>query len=684
MSIRSNKNSKNQLPRFATIALVTEPQSATPRMLESELCFYTSHDKKPCFVDLTIFRDGEKICSNNSGLWHGPFRGRAELIEELEPAFRDQVSPLAESSVNNNLFTLRYWWRIFDAVEAADSSIQIVTSTAHLSDIHRQYAIDSGMSRAHFNIFVRLVNTTRVALKLRELHWIPPAEDEDVNRHLPPQWQTKFIRHKLKNRWLCVLDRWALADSLREKGAPLVTQDAAPGEYAQHLRLLRNYQHFDFIASAVEHPRPTQEQLLPGSSPGIFFNRGYSILEMISGRYPDGEDIRAAFYLCLATTGWNPAVILGLDVNDESFLTPHPKDPNRYVLRGTKARAKDSEQLNEGLYKSIGGAGFILRTLIARTAPLREQLRKELIECQHRYTRAGNTPEVSRDLWKRIIKLEQGIRSPWLFVSKTHVGIFWLHDRNYANGVRNKTDSYLADLITNLNKNQPEDRQLTLITATDFRDAYAARVYQVSGGSVLAVMKALSHRRLKSTSIYLTNTLLREEHRKLFSTLSNGLWADIEKNGRVDPTILAMLSRHGPATAEQHERLDEYRTLMRSRIGVGCKDPWNPPKHIDPNFEPDGESLCSVHRCTLCLENAVLLLESMPGLCRRLAELRYLQATMSIGAFLASSYPQEMENTELALLLFNASAVAEHLSEWENRIANGTHRVVEFDGVATL
>ncbi|CAJ0863786.1 hypothetical protein R77569_01649 [Ralstonia mannitolilytica] len=684
MSIRANSNTKDQLPKRGTLALVATEERLTPSAPEDPLRFYTSHPKKPCFVDLTVFRDGEQQRSKNGGVWNGPYQGRALLIMELAPAIRDQVAPLAEPSVKTNLLSLRSWWRTFDAIEAADASAPVVTSTAHLSDVHRQFAIDSGMSREAFNTFLRLANTTRLALGLRKLHWMSPADDRNTNRQLPPQWQTKFIRHKLKHRWLAVLNRWALADELRKQGAPLVGQGTDPEVWAEQSRLLRNYQHFDMVVAAIGHPRPTKELLLAGLSVYAFHKRGYNTFDMVRGRYPDGDNIRAAFHLCLATTGWNPAVLLSLDVTDESFLISHPKDPGRYILRGMKARAGGSEQLSEGLYKSIGGAGFILQALIARTAPLREQLRKELLECKHPTEDGGIATENIRTQRERIATLEQGIRSPWLFVSKTQSGIQWLDDDNYSTSVAKQTSSYLGDLITNLNKHQPEDRQLALITATDFRDAYAAHVYQVSGGSVLAVMKALGHLLLSSTTIYLSNTLLKEEHRKLFSRLSNGFWADIEAHGRVDPTILAMLSRYGPATAEQHERLHEYRTLLRSRIGVACKDPLNPPKHIDPEFEPDGKSVCFVQRCTLCLENGVILPESMPGLCKRLAELRHLQATMSVGAFLASSYPTEITNTELALLGFDAGAVAQHLSDWESRISNGTHRVIEFDGVGIL
>ncbi|WP_230753315.1 hypothetical protein, partial [Ralstonia solanacearum] len=103
-------------------------------------------------------------------------------------------------------------------------------------------------------------------------------------------------------------------------------------------------------------------------------------------------------------------------------------------------------------------------------------------------------------------------------------------------------------------------------------------------------------------------------------------------------------------------------------------------RHIAPAFKPDGKSMCSVQRCTLCLENAVILPESLPGLCKRLAELRYIRASMGVGPFLESTFPEELENTELALLAFDEKDVRQLTEDWERRIASGEHRVIEFDG----
>lgn len=677
MSIRASNNTKNHSSQHNSAqSTVTELPSASG-VLDDPLRFFTHHPHRPRFVDLTTLRDGEKKPPARNGDRLGTFRGRPELIGELAPAIRDQVVHLAPHSVTHLLNSVRTWWRLFDAMEAADAGIQVVASVAHLTDLHRQYAHDSEMDREAFSVFLRLVNITRAALGLRRLHWDSP-EKRDVNRHLPPQWQTNLVRHKLKHRWLAAVERWEIADALREKGTPLVNRKTDAAIYEEQARLLHNYQYFDAVIARTGHARPSQEQFFIDVRRSSFYRRGLNMFEMVRGSYPDSDDIRAAFHLCLATTGWNPAVLLSLDVN-EACLESHPKNPSRYVLRGRKARAGGSEQVTEGLFKTRGGAGFILRTLMERTAPLREQLNNELLILQARLEGASESSGDVVKIRKRVMALREAVRSPWLCVSRKF-RIHWLHDRNFSHSVEKVTSSYLRDFIIKINECSPEDKKISLFTASDLRDAYAANVYRASGGSVLAVMKALGHRHVKTTSIYLNNNLLRDEHRKLFDTFSWALWEKAVTHGRIDSTVLAHWSRYGEVTPEHSERLCNYRELLRSRLGIGCKDPLHPPKHIAPDFEPDGESMCSVQRCTLCTENAVIFPESLPGLCKRLVELRQLRASMGVGAFLESSFLTELENTELALLAFDADEVAQQIRTWEGRVASGAHRIIQFDG----
>lgn len=682
MGIRANNNRKNRLPNSINGPLVLVESLPAVTSVGDPLIFLTAHPTKSCLVNLTVFRDGTAL-QPREGAWRaGPFAGRPALIAELAPAIQDTLTPLAKKSVEQYLVALRAWWRVFDAVDSASPAIPVVASVADLTDVHRRYALDKGMDRWVFNNFLRLADITRAALGLKRLYWVPP-EGKESRKHLPSRWQTDIVRHTLKHRWFAVLRRWAVADALRQRREPLVGQSEQPELYVEQTRLLANYTRFDAIVAKSGHPRPRMELLSDGTSMDVFYARGFSVEDMLLGSYPDGEDIRGALHLCLATTGWNPAVLLNLDAN-ESFLEPHPKDPGRYILRGIKDRAGGTEQVSEGLFKSQGSAAFILTTLMSRTAPLREQLKIDLHGCLGRLEMAASKRQETNALRQEIANLERGIRSPWLYVSKVTASILWLEDDNFAKAREDVTGSYLGSLITQINQRQPKDRQVSRFTATTLRKAHAAYIYRISGGSIFAVMKALNHRNPNTTAEYLNNTLLKEEHRKLFSTFGMALWDEIRTRGRVDPTILAKWSRDGTVTPEQRERLDTYRELLRSRIGVGCKDPLHPPSHIAPAFNPDGKSTCPVHRCTLCFENAVILPESLPGLCKRVAELRYIRASMSVGPFLESSFSEELENTELALLAFDKKEVQQLTEDWEHRIASGDHRVIEFDGAEMI
>lgn len=687
MGIRTNTNTKDHLRQNEGALRLSLVESAAAQPLASDpLRFYTSHKTKACAVDLSVFRTGQATRPLTGGSWAGPFTGRPELIAQLAPAILDQLSPLAEKSVSQFLYSLRAWWRVFDEVEtSAAGALPPITSVDQLTDVHRQVAMDGGMRSKAFNSFLGLANTTRTALGLKPLYWQPP-EDKAPNRHLPPQWQTDMVRHELKHRWFTVIDRWSLADDLRRHHSPLIDRDAAPETHLEQQRLLRNYERYDAVVAATGNLRPDLDSLTQGVPLTTFYKHGFNLGDMLCGSYPDGDDIRTAFHLCLATTGWNPAVLLSLDAT-QAFIEQHPKDPGRYILRGTKARAMGTEQLNEGLFKSQGSAGVVIQTLMARTTLLRESLNTDLHLCRTQFAQMTSTTHTVADMEAmrtRITELEQGTRSPWLFISaKGKAKIQWLTDYTFAKGSNREgqiNTTFLGELITAINLKQPKDKQLSRLRPSDLRDAYAAHHYHASGGSILYVMKVLGHRSVRSAKGYLDNTLLKEEHRKLFGTFSDALWNEMVTHGRVDPTILAQRSRYGGISSEQRERLHSYRTMMRSRIGVACADPMNPPRHIDPHFKPDGKAMCHVQRCTLCLENAILLPESLPGLCKRLAELRHVRSQMSVAAFQESSFLEEMDNTELALHAFDADESKRLLEEWEGRIASGAHRVIEFDG----
>lgn len=676
MSIRRyNKDHLKELaPALAVVPAATLAASSPP---EDPLKFWTRHEH-PTHVNLTPFAEGNGSPEGHQSMpTRGrPFSGRPELIEEMAPAIRAFLEYAAPRTVSQHLQALRTWWRLFDSVDRTTSATatQVVRSVSDIGALHRQRAFDENMDRGSFGNVLATINIVRKAKGLRQLPWQRPAA-KSRERHLPPEWQVRKVRIALKHAWFAASDRWQRADEL--------LAGRVPGDEEEH-RLLKNYKLFDEAVAKTAMPRPRSEDVRGAISKTTFNREGFSMADMLRGRYPDAEDIRGAFHLCLATTGWNAAVFLSLDA-DSAFIEPHPKDPTRYLLRGYKARSK-SEQISEGLYKSQGSAGVVLLTLRQRTAPLRARLREELAEqelAMEKLLQEGASSSRLDEQRKVVARLRTGASSLWLYVTSASDKINWLdpHETTYSKFSQVPgAVTYLDAIISGINRRQPPDQQLASLKPGDFRDAFAAYAYQLSGGMVLYVMKALGHKSLRSTQRYLDNTLLNEESAQLYRTFSNALWTEIKFHKRLDPTIIAKCSRDGDAGPAHRERLATYRNLRRSRIGVGCKDPTNPPPHIAPSFKADGKAVCYVHRCMLCLEHAVIFPDSIPGLAKRLAELRAIRSRMSTVAFLESSFSEETENTELALGAFDPVSVAEQVTDWESRIKTGLHRIVEFDG----
>lgn len=692
MRLRGARNTKNRL---------SEPQSTKLELVraddgeqENGLRFRTRHPTKPCFVDLTCFDVGrERAYGSGVNKWLGAYQGRPELIRELTPALVDRMSPAAEKTTKRYIEALTAWWRLLDQIESRVGDRQRITSVLQLTEIHRQAAADRGLARKHVAMFLAIVNQTRNALGQKSLYWKLP-EKKEPTRHLAPKTHFDLIRRTIKQRWFKVLDRWERTEQLLVGVSNSATSNPDSSDHtdrmprklsAEDTRLRMNYQHFLEVAEKTGRARPSGDMLYQGMTSSAFSFKGFSVREMLAGFYPNGDDIRVAFHLCLARTGWNPAVLLSLDVNTK-FIETHPMDDRRYVLRGTKDRAGGAEQIHEGLFKSQGSAGSVLQKLQEKTAPLRTQLQDDLAKCKKDREKSladGLALQVA-SLDRRIMELESAVRSPWIYASTASGGdlVARLTDTNYGTSSNAAKGSYLQVLVREINSNLPPDQQVSHITASDFRDGFAYDIYQASGGSILAVYKALSHRSIESTSTYLRTTLLKAEHQKLFGTFSQALWSEIEVRSAVDPTVLAKWSRDGSLTVDQRNRLNSYRNVMMTRLGTGCRDPFNPPKHIDPNFIADGKSMCHVQRCTLCVEHAVIMPESMQGLCKRLVELRHLKSQMSARTTLnVASLDEELKNLELVLLAFDEDEVRKSVLSWTNRIESGEYRGIEFDGI---
>ncbi|MGB4066217.1 MAG: hypothetical protein WBK19_20510 [Azonexus sp.] len=677
MSIR--RYNKNHLPEHAGVALATH-EMLEPPDTDDPLRFWTQHPRENTLIDLHIFAEGQSEKPILAGLWSGPFSGRPRLIRQLTPVIQAELLGTAELTALEAIKSLRAWWRLLDAVEAAaknaGQAMARVEDVRLLTDMHREAAHRSGMRRTTFNTLRRYAGLTLTALGARRLYWNAP-EDPEPKRHLPTDEQTKALRIALKQAWDKVRQRWALADRFR--ASAIEPDDENDVQFYHHVR------HFAEMQAKYGKTLPSAEELRDGKSVTNFYkSTSLELITMRATAFPTRSDVDAAYHQALVSSGWNPATLLALDAT-QPILRSHPKNPARFVISpesyelvGTKARAGGAEQMIFGLWKNSSGPGFIIKTWLERTAPLRQQLREMLAEARARYaeTTLSDIPTAVREAeFERMTQLEIGCRSIWLYVDR-YGEIGWLENRTLRTPllINGKLRPYLSAVLFQLNAERSARKEPAIppVTASDFRDMFAAYVYRQSGGNILAVMWALRHKHVNTSVTYVDSNILNAEHDAAARNFLNHLFAELEA-GRVDLTILAHLQRHGKPTPEMEQRLMEYRKLQRSRINIACKDPFHPPSAIQPASE--SQQMCGPQRCLLCKSHAVVMSDSMPGIALRVEELLAIQQGLPVDGWAKSSFQDELDNGLAILALFSPDKVTEARQQWAQAIISGTHRV---------
>ena len=636
------------------------------------LQFWVRHPSQDTLVDLNIFSDGSNEQIFYSGKWIGGYSGRPQLIRQLVPAILANLLGLSPDSVKFRICALRIWWRLFDRVEKAVQQVGgvefHVEDVRQLTRIHNDYACRNGVCRSAFNFFTSIAEATLTQLGAPKLYWDSPASPK-VIRHLPPEIETDVLRIALKQEWQRVRRHWALMDRVRDLS--FVPQTETECNYSKH------WQYFSEMQLKYNIALPTSEQLIDQHGWWHFTHSlGLNMSTLRETVFPSLWDTNTAFYMCLANTGWNASVLATLDARfEESFLRNHPQDGSRYILVGIKARAGGKEQYVGGLWKTLWGPGPIIRDWLKRVAPIRELLCLRLLVEQERYSemlQCGASHEELVHQHKAVQRLERGTRSIWLFVGKTGF-IGWVDstmERHYLNG---KDVQYLDSLIHKINEERSVRGEFPIssIKASDFRDIFAMYVWRQSGGNILAVMRLLHHAHLKTAERYVDNNILNAERDQKIRTFLEDLFSELG-HGRLDITVLAHRQQFGSVTPEMEQRLRDFRALERSRLSFGCKNPYSPPTTIQP--DADGSKRCGQQRCLLCSEG-VILPESLGGVAMRVEELRAVQRTISMEAWLTSDFPQELINGQNVLKLFPVDDVCRAIEYWARAIASGSHRV---------
>lgn len=642
---------------------------------EDSLKFWTGHPTENPLVDLTVFVTGE-TAEQQDKRHAGPFTGRPQLIRQLAPAINAALSGSPQSTARNYLAALKVWWRLLDAVELdaarAGQPMSRVEDVRQLTEIYASYGRgDVGRRRiatVSFNTFKRLANATLKDLGVPELHWVAP-EDDEPNRTLPSDTECAELRFKLKQEWDAVLRHFALVDRMRAEEYRPVTEDEE--------NLLAQWRHIHKVQTLTGKALPSGEELRNGMSKEFRLRTGLLFPSMRLVAWPNSWQAEIAFHCCLMVTGWNPATLFSLDAAEaDIWLRDHPRIPGRYLLVGTKARANDAEQPVDGLWKTRAGPGYIIRLWMERTALLRAQLRVELAEEREKYrqmTRNGASPDELTQQMQTVLKLEEGCRSVWLFAGEKG-SIAWLTPRGtqrYA--VDGRNSCFLTAFLAQFNQERASHQKKPIphCSAGDFRDMFAVYVWRISGGNLLALMRALRHARLRTTQRYADNTLLNAERNDATRRFGNNLFSLLQKHGGFDLTLLSHLQRHGLVPEDAARRLNDYRDLERSRIQVGCKDPFHPPPEIQA---PDAAKVCRPQRCLLCKANAVILSDSLDGVAMRVEELEYTKSVLPVVEW-SDRLAEELANGLDVLQIFSGEQIKDARARWQQVIAAGRHEI---------
>ncbi|WIV98451.1 hypothetical protein [Kinneretia aquatilis] len=631
-----------------------------PNEGERAFSFWSVHPELPTFVDLSPFACGQER-SSTGRCWKGDFTGRPELLVDILPILREELSILAPRSIEWTLASLRAWWRVFDEAERADSNKEQprVCRVEDITELHQLVSRRMNMTVATHTAFVRIVNLRLFQKNRPPLYWRLPTKSP-LKSEAPTAHEIQRIRLALKRRWFAAIDRWAAAD--------LWPTDLTRAKLPKPKRAEHVHSIYRGVVQTAGRALPT------GAQAAVVLGlkecpRWLPLGEGISGLYPTGDDVRAAFHLCLLISGWNVSSLLDLVASDD-LVERHPTSDDYHLVRSRKRRG-NSEQLVVGRDRRSDSVGSILRTLMSRSAPLRAQLADEASKLMDG---ANGIPSMERRL--ELNRLRKMSSSPWLFANFKANTIMCLTQQNlYKVG---KSGMYLQELIRQINCANAVGavKVRDTITAGDFRDAYIGFAYEFSNYSLLTAQSAAGHKSVRTTQTYLRHRAWKEHSSKVVRRLTEAAWDEIETQRSLDPAVLRERIRCGEISVQQRLALHEHRAST-TRVGVRCRDFRNPPAAVDPDHVDGGG--CRTQRCTLC-PHAIVSTDSFDLLARRQAELEWVRENIPVQSWSRANFEDELTNASLLLGMFDTEQVNSCLQKWRAAIQAGAHRVMHFDG----
>ncbi|WP_196488909.1 tyrosine-type recombinase/integrase [Burkholderia diffusa] len=647
----------------------------------------------------------------DSLVWRVPARGRAKsfvvdltpfavgvpetgipakpvLIRQLAVEFRRSSMTKAEGTVAVELNKLRLFWRFLGVLEINGPPVRddLSSITPTMGAILKNYVINElryavGTARKAIKTIQALVEATRKRLNIvpHVLVW-PTVQmgrgtmhrdvDPQALRRLYNVAKTTVRRFSYSYQEGQELLKTGIDPRIRVNGRFRMS----PAWYspANIAWLTKHCLDHMLSSSSVNLRELASDFYVKPDRSTLILPRGYEhgqLFDRFRWFAPQLDEAVAAVTLVLLHTGWNIDTVFNIDISRmERWCQERlaSESGQTVAIYGNKGRTH-REQVAFCLTRPEFHPYRVIKNMIDRTEVLRNSLRMRLADIKDSVQ--------SPDQQDRIVELERAISTPWLFLRGSmndetlgRVGV--LNSRTVSGSFR---ESFQAMLCT-----AGIDEKLT---PSDLRDGFASFVYDNSIFNILLVKRALGHQNLSATKHYLRQRRMLSQRFADYTVWSEGLFEDIRRFQSVDPTILYIRVRFGDVTEDQRRRLSDYR--LRTRMGMGCIDPENPPSAVAPMHQGGN---CSVQRCTLC-RHGVVFEESFEPLAHRVAELRVIRGHTPLDRWETSSFQAEwiaIEATVARVFPRRAEEFETAIEAHVNRLREGTAFLFDEIGAGDL
>lgn len=394
---------------------------------------------------------------------------------------------------------------------------------------------------------------------------------------------------------------------------------------------------------------------------------------------PAFDDAVAAFTLFLLHTGWNPETARAIDVTEFSNWADERLDDSDEVNSKTATVAIYANKGRTGREQIAFSLKYpkchpfqVILSMIDRSKPLRDHLVARIAEMEAREVLGEEDERVLSHM--RVLR-----RSPWLYFTE-RASEFGLRVAAVgASGGNEILRQFLGDAFKNATAKSLEgvdpnglDEYRRKFTFSDIRDGFASFIYDNSLYNVILLRAALGHGSVNATRAYIRQRRQIAERFSRFTSFQEAVFDQLRSREGIDATVLYLRVNGVAITPELLRRLRDHR--YRTRMGMGCLEPTNPPSEIAPHHLG---GLCAIQRCTLCI-HGVVFEETLPDLAVRMAELRYIRRQTAAERFEGSTFQEEW----LAIRIIIDSVYANRADEFE-QLADAHSRKLD-DGTVYL